>query len=200
MGLQIAVNRQIWGLGKTLEIEERLPEFYADQVGDWLDGVCSWTFWGTFTYRNSPSLPSVRRSMSRFDEEISPSLMFWGSESGACTGRNHVHALLYFDENRISTPLYGAVPISAHGLWSVAFKRFGRSHVDAFDQKLGASHYVAKYVSKRLSDWDLITNDHADPLRHPHARQNHRGRASPHRTTRGDPVAVRDHLRLHAAD
>lgn len=160
MGLQIAVNRQIWGLGKTLEIEERPPPHYTKEVGEWLDGVSPWTFWATFTYRNSPSLPSVRRSMSRFNEEISPSLMFWGSESGACTGRNHVHALLYFDENRISMPLFGAVPISSRAIWSKAFKRFGRSHVDVFDPERGASHYVAKYVSKRLSDWDLITNAH----------------------------------------
>ena len=160
MGLQIAVNRQQWALGKRLEIEKPPPPHYAEEVGAWLDGISPWTFWCTFTFRYPPSLPAVRRSMSRFDEEISPSLMFWGSESGACTARNHVHALLYFDDNRISMPLLGAVPVSAHGLWSIAFKRFGRSHVDAFDRKLGASHYVSKYVSKRLSDWDLITNHH----------------------------------------
>ena len=101
--------------------------------------------------------------MCRFDEEISPSLMFWGSESGACTGRNHVHALLYFDENRISMPLLGEVPISATGIWLKAFRRFGRSHVDAFNPELGASHYISKYVSKGISDWDLITNDHGNP-------------------------------------
>ena len=134
---------------------------YATEVGNWLDTLAPWNFWCTFTYRYPPSLPAVRRSMCRFNEEISPSLMFWGSESGACTGRNHVHALLYFDENRISMPLLGEVPISAYGLWSKAFKRFGRSHVDVFDRKLGASHYVSKYVSKRLSDFDLIDPDDA---------------------------------------
>ena len=133
---------------------------YATEVGNWLDTLAPWNFWCTFTYRYPPSLPAVRRSMCRFNEEISPSLMFWGSESGACTGRNHVHALLYFDENRISMPLFGAVPISSRAIWSKAFKRFGRSHVDVFDPERGASHYVAKYVSKRLSDWDLITNAH----------------------------------------
>ncbi len=135
---------------------------YATEVGNWLDTLAPWNFWCTFTYRYPPSLPAVRRSMCRFDEEVSPSLMFWGSESGACTGRNHVHALLYFDDNRLSMPLFGAVPISARAIWAKGFKRFGRSHVDTFDPERGASHYVSKYVSKRISDWDLIGDINGD--------------------------------------
>ena len=119
---------------------------YAEEVGNWLDTLAPWDFWATFTYRYPPSLPAVRRSIERFSAEVSPSLMFWGSESGACTGRNHVHALLHFGK-----PDLGFVaPVSAHALWSVAFRRFGRSHVDAFEPERGASHYVAKYVSKQI--------------------------------------------------
>jgi len=129
---------------------------YATEVGNWLDSLAPWTFWCTFTFRYSPSLPSVRRSMEKFNVDVSPTLFFWGSESGACTGRNHVHALLYFDSQRLHSPLFGELPISSRAIWQKAFNRFGRSHVDEFEAEKGASHYVSKYVSKQISDWDIL--------------------------------------------
>lgn len=130
---------------------------YAQEVGDWLDTLAPWTFWFTFTYRYAPSLPTVRRTMSRWTADVKPSLVFWGSESGPCTGRNHVHGLLYFDPDRLNEPLLGAVAIRPAALWKSAFLRFGRSAVDTFDPEKGATHYVSKYVTKRLSDFDLWT-------------------------------------------
>lgn len=127
---------------------------YAQEVGTWLDSLSDWQYWATFTYRYSPSLPAIRRSMGWFASEISPNLMFWGSESGACTGRNHVHALLSLDEGANPSPK------QAREIWEVAFRRFGRSHVDIFNPRLGAAHYVGKYVSKTMSDWDLIDRYH----------------------------------------
>lgn len=124
---------------------------YATHVGQWLDGVAEWDYWLTITFRYAPSLPSVRRSMERFSDQVNPSLFFWGSESGPCTGRNHVHGLLHFDQSKLN------FPPTPSAVWNVAFQRFGRTHVDKFDPQKGATHYVAKYVSKTISDWDVIT-------------------------------------------
>jgi len=135
---------------------KKISDPYQKKVGDWLDSMAPWDFWFTITFRYPPSLPTVRRSMGRFAGSLSPTLMFWGSESGPCTGRNHVHGLLYFDENRISMPLLGAVPISAKGIWTKAFRAYGRTHVNAFDPERGAAHYVGKYVTKRLTDFDIL--------------------------------------------
>ena len=40
-------------------------------------------------------------------------------------------------------------------MWRLGFRMFGRTHIEEYDDQLGAAGYVAKYVTKRLADYDL---------------------------------------------
>lgn len=149
---------------------------YAEQLGTWLD-TYNWEYWATFTLSprrlagsrwaqrlqqlgyapssrdleearsHSPSVPQVRRALSAWSRTTKPERVFWGTEPGKINGRIHAHALLDFK---------GKWP-NPTALWEEAFRTMGRSQIDRFEPEKGASHYVSKYVTKRLSDFDLWT-------------------------------------------
>jgi hypothetical protein len=66
-------------------------------------------------------------------------------------GRRHAHILYEFADFGES----GFYVPPAQFLWHDWFERHGRAHIDRFDPKRGATHYVTKYVSKQLADYDL---------------------------------------------
>lgn len=151
---------------------------YATAMGDWLDGVHDWNYWVTLTQRPKENkrdnsryagglgrdwdgqrgLQSWRRALESWKAEVRPTAMFWGTESGTITGRNHIHGLLYFntepDPERFGFSVHEP---SAQAIWAVSHRMFGRAHVDEFKKELGAAHYVSKYVTKRLADYDIWT-------------------------------------------
>lgn len=127
----------------------------ADAFGDWLDRLQyddagelehEWDYWATWTFREQRTDRAVRRAIESHLERIGVSRAFWGMESGKVNGRLHGHGLLHFARQ---------IPPQAKDIWQDWFKRHGRAHVDQFEQKKGASHYVSKYVSKDLADYDL---------------------------------------------
>ena len=146
---------------------------YAKEVGDWLTGLSSWDVWLTVTSREPRSLPAWRRGLTRYIDKVEATSSFWGVEHGSRHGRLHAHALLGWDakeaqqlgpewsgilgweEDREPGRGNDLVMPSIRELWRLAYTRFGRSHVDRYDPNQGAGHYVSKYVSKQLTDWDF---------------------------------------------
>lgn len=122
------------------------------QYAVWLDQLTDWTYWATLTFRDAYSTESARRAMNVFLNATSPAICWWGVEQGEVGGRTHIHCLLDFK-----------TPIMAQAVWQWWFDRYGRAHVDAFDQEKGATHYVSKYVTKEAADYDLHT-DHTQTL------------------------------------
>ena len=151
-----------------------------DTYGDGLSELAMWTHWATFTWRprsvmmqttngahlirrfdqheTSPrttsrkqvdpiSMPAVRRAVGRYCLKLKPAAIWWATEEGGRFGRHHVHALMRLTPNqlRYKNP------------WSQAFRWFGRSEVEEYDPEKGASHYVSKYVTKELADFDFWT-------------------------------------------
>ena len=126
---------------------------YQAEVGAWLDEVGAslpnnWTYWGTYTVPEARSGPAWRRGLERHFARINASGFMWGTEPHR-DGRLHAHALIHFDpEAALFVP-------TAREVWEDAFKHFGRSKIEVFDEGQGATHYVSKYVAKRLTDWDI---------------------------------------------
>jgi len=111
--------------------------------------VKPWHYWSTLTFREERSGKAIRRAVEGHLARCSVSRSFWGVEAGKVSGRLHAHALYHFDRQ---------IPPQAEAIWddwwTIDGAR-GRAHVDQFDQEKGATHYVSKYVSKDLADYDL---------------------------------------------
>lgn len=133
----------------------------ADAFGPWLNSlqyrkqdpsdelVRPWHYWGTLTFREERSSKAVRRAIESHLSRCNVSLAFWGIEAGKVSGRLHGHALYHFDRQ---------IPPQAESIWedwwTVDGAR-GRAQIDQFEQEAGATHYVSKYVTKKLADYDI---------------------------------------------
>lgn len=117
----------------------------ADALGEWLDDM-EWDYWATWTFREPRSARSIRRAVEAHIDRIGASRAFWGIESGKVNGRLHVHGLLHFSRQ---------IPPQAEAIWQDWHQRHGRAHIDQYDSDSGAAHYVSKYVTKDIADYDL---------------------------------------------
>lgn len=139
-----------------------LQEAWGEFLGDF-----DWDHWATLTFRpyapppEDPQLgPSsgpreypgplpdyARRAFERYVSELSRRARcglawFRGDEFGARFGRLHHHALIQGTAGLTSKTL--------RSCW-----RDGFSVVESYDPELGASHYIAKYVTKSLGEYEL---------------------------------------------
>ena len=134
-------RRSRWDAGETFG--EWLERMQYDESGNLIK---PWHYWTTWTFRGERTPRSIRRAIEAHLDRISVSRAFWGVESGSVNGRLHGHGLLHFSRQ---------VPPQAEAIWEDWFQRHGRAHVDQFEQDEGGSHYVSKYVSKEIADYDI---------------------------------------------
>lgn len=87
--------------------------------------------------------------MERFERSTNPRALFWGLEPHK-SGLHHVHGLV-----RVGPIMNDAHREDAWNELRKELLHFGRCDVQHFDPELGAAHYVSKYVTKRLTDWDV---------------------------------------------
>lgn len=114
------------------------------QYGKWLEDQ-PWDYFATFTTKYSITLKSARRMMGGLSKKVcvrSDSMIFWVAEKFQLRDGYHMHALI-------------RTPIDSRQLWSWWFKRYGRNEIRAFRPDVGATGYVAKYVTKNLTDYDV---------------------------------------------
>jgi hypothetical protein len=130
----------------------------ARQNYEFLDAFASmvnqheWNFWCTFTTKRELTLKGARRFAQNIALDFcEPTPLFnetrllWAAEPFDCKEGYHIHALIY-------------VPKTWKGLKQIETskrQRYGISHYEAYDKRLGANHYIGKYISKELSDWDF---------------------------------------------
>ena len=164
-----------------MELSMSVSPHYAREVGDWLGGLAPWDVWFTITTREPRSPAAWRRGMQRFVKRTAATHAFWGIETGSKFGRLHAHGLLHWGaapgvlESRVPpkvNPLPGDEEVVRrttanvlrppnHALWRDCNLRFGRSQFIDYDPSRGAAHYVSKYVSKKMTDWDIHAPRHA---------------------------------------
>ena len=116
--------------------------------GEWLS-EWPWDWWATLTFRGEGySHAAASRAFERFARRLqrdSPSLGYFVGHEVGNLGRLHLHALLG-----------GLSPFtSRRAAWGFWFEKHGRAHILPYDPRLGATHYVAKYVTKDLSHYDI---------------------------------------------
>jgi hypothetical protein len=123
----------------------------AEEWGSWLDSF-PWDWWSTLTFAEPYSPEAATRAFHRWNRRLArppealggPPRYFVAHEIGGL-GRLHLHALLG-----------GLAPGSRRDqAWSDWFTRHGRAQILPFDPGLGATHYVAKYVTKSLAYYDI---------------------------------------------
>lgn len=117
----------------------------------------SFDYFCTFTTRKPISLLSCRRiaqkvvyRITRFDDlyfRSDPNAsIFWAAEKFELRDGYHFHALIKAN-------------IDKYQLWDWYFRRYGRCQIidnREPDRQLAASYYLSKYITKEISDYDLI--------------------------------------------
>lgn len=106
--------------------------------------------WGRFTRRDTAAGVSdayAMRAWRGYLRDVSkladvPLFWFFGIEHGEKRGRLHVHALTGNTE-RLPVQLL-------REQWRNGFTR-----ILSYDPSRGAAHYVSKYVTKQLAEWDI---------------------------------------------
>lgn len=115
--------------------------------GDWL-ATYPWQAWCTLTFREERTHASATRgfgSFTRWLRKDSPGLGWFCAHEVGSFGRLHLHALLG-----------GMEPYTSRkALWKRWHDRFGRAQILPYDPGRGAAYYVAKYVTKELSHYEI---------------------------------------------
>jgi len=120
-------------------------------LGRWLSEF-EWSCWCTWTFdaRFGDTGPSPDRCLHhtrRWIEQLpGPSVGYFVATESGRLGRVHSHGLLRLPD--------GTTP-ARKSLWRSWFTRYGRCRVLPYNPRLGATHYVAKYITKEPLGWDL---------------------------------------------
>ena len=128
------------------------------ELGDWLSSF-DWDFWATLTTRKELTLPSARRAVmgfNKFLERAGYTRIFFAIEQFDLKEGYHLHALLKLPDvlsyrNIIETWQHVTGNKKKH-----KGKKWNAINLQKYNPKLGASHYLAKYITKELSDYDFI--------------------------------------------
>jgi len=119
----------------------------TEALGNFLQ-IVDFTHFCTFTTAKPISLGSTRRiaqNVARFVDAGNSSTMFWAAEAFDVREGFHFHALLQS-------------PINAMEIFSWYYPRYGRCQIidnTLPERRQAASYYCAKYITKRLSDYDI---------------------------------------------
>jgi len=139
---------------------EKRPDDLPGIYGTWLDsmqegGAYPWHYWTTYTFQLEPTARAIRRHVTRHLDRIGVARAFWGMEAGKVNGRLHAHALLHFREGMSGDPEDRVGVPPKERIWHDWHRLHGRAHVAVYESGKGAAHYVAKYVTKQLADYDM---------------------------------------------
>ena len=131
-------------------------------MGTWLGELAPWDVFSTWTFsrivREQGAMYWARRHLSYLEKTAEqPIYAFVGAERGGNGGLIHVHALVgnvahlkTYCGQRFAPGTWGHTCCQLHA-WPCGIAR-----VRPYDPALGASHYVAKYISKELAEWELV--------------------------------------------
>ena len=115
--------------------------------------LIDWSWWCTFTTGYELSMNSARHSMNRLYETMhkeSPTVMMWCAEPFDVKEGFHTHAMV---STNLSFDRLGSMwQVSSAG---VKYGKHNRLKLVKYDSEKGAGWYISKYISKKLSDWDM---------------------------------------------
>jgi len=133
-----------------------------EAMGDWLGELAVWEVFSTWTFSSPVTVNGAMHQAHRHLQAIEKRTGrqpygFVATEVGARGGLLHLHALL------ANLGGYAAYCGTRFGRWDVWGRRCCQLHawnrgiarVYPYDPKLGARHYVSKYVVKNFGEWEL---------------------------------------------
>lgn len=127
-------------IGSATQVGTQLKAAWGAHLGRY-----PWTHFATLTFSQESVQDYARRQflsfVRRVERDAGPTYWFYGTEFGKL-GRMHLHALLG------RTELMTRDELQEH--WPCGFSRFL-----PYDSQLGAAHYVSKYITKDLADYDV---------------------------------------------
>lgn len=159
-------------LYKSIKSAKEKSKPHQEVFGDWLNGF-EWNYWTTLTTPHEMTLKSARLYAQKFSKKVKEldkfSTFFWAAEPHDVKDGNHIHMLIkandfvdykyMFDSWQIASGAAYRKPINE--IYNT--KEYTRSeplkarcHFERYNKKIGAGAYCAKYISKNLSDYDLI--------------------------------------------
>ena len=118
-----------------------------DALAGMLDTI-DFTHFCTFTTRKPISLGSTRRiaeKVAKYVDAGQTSTMFWAAEQFDVRDGFHFHALL-------------RTPMNQLDIFGWYFERYGRCQLinnQDPDRRQAASYYCSKYITKKLTDYDV---------------------------------------------
>lgn len=121
---------------------------HTEALAGYLDSI-NFQYFCTFTTRKPVSVASTRKIAERvanFIDAGGQNTMFWAAEKFDVREGFHFHALMKVQW------------ITPTDVWAWYFPRYGRCQVidnTEIDRRQSASWYCAKYVTKRLADYDI---------------------------------------------
>lgn len=130
-------------------------------MGEWLGGLAPWDVFSTWTFSRLVQVPGAmywaRRHLGWLEKTAKqPIYAFVGVERGQTGGLLHLHALV---GNVGHLKAYCGVPLRpgewGHNCCLVHAWPAGYARVLQYDPQLGAAHYVSKYITKHLAEWEL---------------------------------------------
>lgn len=117
---------------------------YTEALGEWLSGF-HWDYFATYTFRTPHSkfgaLGHTRRHIR--EQGVGGAVLF--AEPFTWRDDYHVHSL---------ERLEGLGLDDYMGKLSAA-QRLGRCRIERYDSELGATYYVAKYLTKGKVEWEI---------------------------------------------
>ncbi len=132
-----------------------------EQMGAWVERLSAWDVFCTWTFARLVTANGcvywANRMLDKFQSRVAfPIRAFWAVECGPVGGMLHIHSVVsgvaglqcYCGERK-QPGKWGDDCCLLH-MWPCGYAR-----VFEYDSRLGASFYVAKYVTKDFSEWGL---------------------------------------------
>lgn len=113
-----------------------------DEMANWLS-TFKWDWWSTFTFRFDCNPYSAKNIFHKVWDKRDMDY-FMAVEWHRWRKSVHIHALM---GNTL-----GIRRLTQMDEW---YQRYGIARIQPYNAKLGAKHYITKYIIKELADWDI---------------------------------------------
>jgi hypothetical protein len=123
------------------------------EMGDWVHLMAPWQVISHLTFSWEASIHSAARCYEKFMRtDMRGVSYFYALEPNPSRDGYHVHALWVDCMN-----------LRRSDIWKLWFMRFGRARIEPVNSRDDVCDYVAKYVTKESSWWNLNLLGHRHP-------------------------------------
>lgn len=138
---------------------KQLRHISKEALADYLNEQ-PWSLWTTLSTGYELTLPSARRSMGRMFDRVSTKYpntrLFWAAENFDVKDGFHVHSLWHFDQ-MLWTGDNRKMYQDFRNDWRIVSNTDKAAmYSERYEKNKGAHSYLAKYITKEITDYDLF--------------------------------------------